>query len=210
MKTRGYFGIGAEGISKPMNFGNLARTAYGFGASFVFTLTPGRRIDTPDSDTPNSQQHMPWYNFDDVENIHLPDRCRLVGVELTEDAVDLPSFRHPTMAAYILGPENGSLSPEVMEKCEFVIKIPTLFCLNVATAGAIVMYDRIQSLGRFDERPVRAGGPPPGLEGPHPHLPKHVHGQPKYSGASRQKAAKGRNRLTVVGQRYTPEGGNNS
>ena len=35
MKTqRGYFGIGAEGISKPMNLGALMRTAHAFGASF--------------------------------------------------------------------------------------------------------------------------------------------------------------------------------
>ena len=210
MKTRGYFGIGAEAISKPMNFGNLARTAYGFGASFVFTVSPGRRIDAPQSDTPNSNQHMPWYNYQGVDNILLPDGCRLVGVELTDDAIDLPSFRHPTMAAYILGPENGSLSPEVTEKCEFIVKIPTLFCLNVATAGAIIMYDRIQSMGRFTERPVRAGGPPPGIEGPHPHLPQHVHGQARYSGSKRQKSIKGRNRLSVVGERYSSQGDKSS
>ena len=210
MKTRGYFGIGAEAISKPMNFGNLARTAYGFGASFVFTVSPGRRIDAPQSDTPNSNQHMPWYNYQGVDNILLPDGCRLVGVELTDDAIDLPSFRHPTMAAYILGPENGSLSPEVTEKCEFIVKIPTLFCLNVATAGAIIMYDRVQSMGRFTERPVRAGGPPPGIEGPHPHLPQHVHGQARYSGSKRQKSIKGRNRLSVVGERYSSQGDKSS
>ena len=202
MKTRGYFSIGAEGISKPMNFGNLARTAYGFGASFVFTVTPGRRVEAPDSDTPNSQEHMPWYNYESVDKIFLPDGCRLVGVELTDDAVELPSFRHPTSAAYVLGPENGSLSPELTARCEFIIKIPTLFCLNVATAGAIVMYDRVQSMGRFTERPVRVGGPPPGLSGP---LPDHVHGRPTYSGGKRLKGKKGRNRLTVVGTRYEPE-----
>ena len=35
---RGYFGIGAEGISKPMNLGNLIRSAHAFGASFVFLV----------------------------------------------------------------------------------------------------------------------------------------------------------------------------
>ena len=30
---RGYFGIGVEGISKPMNLGSLFRTAHAFGAS---------------------------------------------------------------------------------------------------------------------------------------------------------------------------------
>src|SRR3546814_8737917 len=33
---RGYFAIGAEGISKPMNLGSLMRSAHAFGASFFF------------------------------------------------------------------------------------------------------------------------------------------------------------------------------
>ncbi len=35
---RGYFGIGAEGISKAMNVGSLFRSAHAFGASFMFTV----------------------------------------------------------------------------------------------------------------------------------------------------------------------------
>ena len=35
---RGYFAIGVEGISKPVNLGNLPRSAHAFGASFVFTI----------------------------------------------------------------------------------------------------------------------------------------------------------------------------
>lgn len=191
---RGYFGIGVEGVSKPMNFGNLSRTAYGFGASFVFTVTPGRRIDAPPSDTTRSQDHMPWYGFESVEDMRLPEGCRLVGVELTDEAIDLPSFRHPTRAAYVLGPENGSLSPQLTKRCEFVVKIPTLYCLNVATAGAIIMYDRMQSLGRFAERPVKAGGPVDGL-------PHHVHGKPLYIGGKRQPGLRGRDRKSAVGSR---------
>ncbi|MEM7299906.1 MAG: RNA methyltransferase [Pseudomonadota bacterium] len=187
MKARGYFGIGVEGISKPMNFGNLSRTAYGFGASFVFTVAPGRRIDAPPSDTTRSMDHMPWYSYASVEDMRLPDECRLVGVELTEDAIELPSFHHPTRAAYVLGPEAGSLSPQMQEACEFIVKIPTLFCINVATAGAIIMYDRVQSLGRFADRPVRAGGP----VGP---MKEHIHGKPTYEGGQRIPGRKGRNR----------------
>jgi tRNA G18 (ribose-2'-O)-methylase SpoU len=178
MKSRGYFGIGVEGISKPMNFGNLSRTAYGFGASFVFTVAPGRHIGNPQSDTTRSQDHMPWYSFKTPETLLLPDDCRLIGIELTDDAIDLPSFRHPTRAAYILGPEGGSLSPAIMGQCEFIVKIPTRFCVNVATAGAIIMYDRVKSLGRFAERPMRPGGP---LE----KMADHLHGKALYSGGTR-------------------------
>ncbi len=175
---RGYFGIGVEGISKPMNFGNLARSAHGFGASFIFTVAPAKRIGSPQSDTTKSQDHLPWYSYSDVDAMQLPDDCRLIGVELTPDAVELPSFRHPSRAAYVLGPEGGSLSPQMIEKCEFVVKIPTDFCINVAMAGAIVMYDRMHSMGRFAERPIAAGGP---VE------PKkaHVHGKKQYSGGNK-------------------------
>ncbi|MEM1317252.1 MAG: RNA methyltransferase [Pseudomonadota bacterium] len=193
MKARGYFGIGAEGISKPMNFGNLARTAHGFGASFVFTLAPGRRIEQMPADTTNSFDHMPWYTYSGIDTMQLPDDCRLVGVELTDDAIALPSFRHPLRAAYLLGPEHGSLSPEAVEACEFIIKIPTSFCLNVATAGAVIMYDRMQSLGRFAERPVRAGGPMSDHGSPMAaHLPKHVHGQARFEAGRKLPKQKGR------------------
>ena len=177
-KQRGYFGIGVEGASKPMNFGNLARSAHGFGASFVFTVAPARTIGAPPSDTSRSQNHLPWYSFASVEEMRLPDGCRLVGVELIDEAVDLPSFRHPARAAYVLGPEGGSLSPEMLEQCEFVVRIPLAFCINLAMAGVVVMYDRMISLGRFAERPVRAGGP-------NMALPRHVHGKPVYSGGKR-------------------------
>jgi tRNA(Leu) C34 or U34 (ribose-2'-O)-methylase TrmL len=86
-------------------------------------------------------------------------------VELTQDAIDLPSFRHPLRAAYILGPEQGSLSEELMGRCAYVVRIPTSFCVNVAMAGAIVMYDRVKSLARFADRPLREGGPKHPLTG---------------------------------------------
>lgn len=187
MAIRGFFGIGVEGISKPMNFGNLARSAHGFGASFIFTVAPAKAIGSPQSDTTRSQDHLPWYSYDSVEEMYLPDECRLVGVELTEDAIELPSFRHPSRAAYIFGPEGGSLSPQMVEACEFVVKIPMDFCINVAMAGVVVMYDRMRSMGRFAERPVGAGGPIEPLK-------PHIHGKPTYSGGTKVGNRRGRGR----------------
>ena len=73
------------------------------------------------------------------------------------EAGELPSFRHPTRAAYVLGPEMGDLSPEMLGQCQHVIKIPMKFCINVGVAGALVMYDRAISMGRFADRPVAPG-----------------------------------------------------
>lgn len=157
---RGYFGIGVEGISKPMNMGGLLRTAHAFGASFVFTVgavyakTEGRRSDT--SDGPSQ---VPLFTFDDTCALALPHGCSLVGVELRDDATVLPSFRHPRRAAYVLGPERGSLSPDMVALCDHIVKIPTRFCINLAVAGAVVLYDRLLASGRFADRPLVAGGP---------------------------------------------------
>ena len=93
------------------------------------------------------------------------------AVELSNEAEDLPSFRHPKRCAYVLGPERGGLSPAMALGCDFVVRIPTRFSLNLAVAGAIVMYDRLIALGRFPRRPQRPGGP---VEA----LPEHVFGDP--------------------------------
>ena len=169
--VRGYFGIGVEGVSKPMNVGSLYRSAHAFGAEFVFAIAPAvdlRAINA--SDTSQTARHLPLYEFSSVEDMQLPKGCRLVGVELLDEAVDLPSFTHPERAAYVLGPERGSLSPELVARCDMTVKIPTKFCVNVGVAGAILMYDRLITKGRFAPRAPRAGGP---VE----QLPDHTHGQ---------------------------------
>jgi len=169
---RGYFGIGVERISKTMNVGSLFRSAHAFGADFMFTVAANYdRAEGSKSDTSDAPGHVPFYAFPDIGSLVLPEKCSLVGVELLDDAVDLPSFRHPQRAAYILGPERDFLSPELVERCDLTIKIPTKFCVNVGIAGAIVMYDRIMSLGRYPNRPVTPGGP---IEP----LAEHVHGDP--------------------------------
>ena len=167
---RGYFGIGVEQISKEQNVGTLARSAHAFGASFFFAIAPVVDIRAMrQTDTSDAFDHLPYYQYDDTATLELPKGCTLVGVELTPDAVDLPTFRHPTRAAYILGPEMGSLSPDIQAACDHIVKIPMKFCVNVGVAGALVMYDRMIAMGRFAERPVKVGGPAEAMA-------KHKHG----------------------------------
>jgi len=157
--ARGYFGIGAERISKALNLGNLMRSAHDFGASFTFTIGATYAALEARADTSKGSMHLPHYNWAGPAELALPAGCRLVGVELLDEAIDLPSFQHPRCAAYVLGPERGALSPELVARCDYVVRIPTDFCINLAMAGAIVMYDRVRSLGRFPPRPVAEGGP---------------------------------------------------
>jgi tRNA G18 (ribose-2'-O)-methylase SpoU len=156
---RGYFAIGVEGLSKPQNAGNLMRSAHAFGASFFFAIAPDVDFHgLRQSDTSEAAFHMPFYEYPDPAALALPRGCRLVGVEFLPEAETLPSFRHPSQAAYVFGPEKGNLSPALLARCDDIVKIPTRFCVNVGVAGALVMYDRMIALGSFAERPVGSRG----------------------------------------------------
>ena len=152
---KGYFGIGVENVSKAMNAGAVMRTAHAFGANFSFFVGgPLNKHEIRLSDTSNTENSLPTYHFDSVDNLNLPKGCQLVGVELLNDAEYLPSFRHPRLAAYILGSERYGLSKNILKKCDKIIKVPTKFSLNLALTGGIVLYDRLISLKNFNKRPL--------------------------------------------------------
>ena len=172
LSSRGYFGMGAESISKSVNLGGLLRSANAFGASFAFTVGADVRAFEMRSDTSKADSHLPVFYWQTVDEMQLPKGCSLVGIEILDAATDLPSFPQPLRFAYVLGPERGRLSASLLARCDYVVRIPTNFSLNVATAGAIVMYDRLRALGRFAPRPVSEGAEAA-------QLPPHVRGQPK-------------------------------
>jgi len=188
---KGYFAVGAVGVDKPRNVGALFRTAHAFGASFVFTIAAEHENhpDTPaeeaaltaeigldarsarSADTSDAPGALPYYAHPNAGDFKPPAGCALVGVEIDPRSVDLPSFRHPRRAAYLVGSERRGLGEAMIARCDHIVRIPTRFSVNLATAAAIVLYDRMISLGRFAERPVRAGGP---TEAP----PAHAYGGP--------------------------------
>ena len=100
---RGYFAIGVDGISKPMNLGNLLRISHAFGASFFFTVGGRVKLSDAQSDTSAASGHVPVYQYASAADMRLPQGCRLVGVEITDDATELPRFKHPLRAAYVFG-----------------------------------------------------------------------------------------------------------
>ncbi len=164
-----------EGVSKSANVGALLRTAHAFGAAFCFTVGAGwdNRSERL-ADTADSPGHVPLWRFADLESMKLPQGCPLVGIELLEEATILPSFRHPLSAAYVLGPERSGLSPALLDRCRHVVRIPTRFALNLAVAGALVLYDRLLQHGRFADRPVGSE------QAPKPLAPQAPHGPPVF------------------------------
>jgi len=142
-KMRGYFGIGVYHPKASVNIGTLWRSAYIFGASFMFTI--GKRYVKQASDTMCSYRHVPLFDYvsyDDFKE-NIPYNARLVCIENKGATRFLDKLEHPQQSIYLLGPEDSGL-PDVILKKNIVVQIksPKDFCLNVATAGSIVMYDR--------------------------------------------------------------------
>lgn len=138
----GFFGIGIERSKTGSNIGTLWRSAYCFGASFIFTI--GERYRHQPSDTCVTPRQIPYWRFLDLDDFkkHIPFDCPLVGIEITETARRLIDFTHPKSAIYLLGPEDGSLSQKAVSMCQHIVKINSARCLNVSSAGSIVLYDR--------------------------------------------------------------------
>ena len=78
---------------------------------------------------------------------HRPFSAPLVGVELADEAQPLEQFHHPRQALYLLGPEDGSLSRAAVDLCQYVVSFDSRYCLNVASAGTVVLYDRHVKVG---------------------------------------------------------------
>jgi tRNA(Leu) C34 or U34 (ribose-2'-O)-methylase TrmL len=71
-----------------------------------------------------------------------PSGVTPVAVELLPTAEPLVSFEYPEDALYLFGPEDGGLPKAVRLHCHRFVFIPTHYCLNLAAAVNVVLYDR--------------------------------------------------------------------
>lgn len=152
VRGRGFCAIGIERTKTPMNVGTLWRSAVCLGADFIFTI--GRRYPSQASDTVKSWRHVPMFEYADLDDFlsHRPFDVPLVGVELHAEARPLETFTHPERALYLLGPEDGNLSQKAIDHCQHLVQFTSAYCLNVAAAGSVVLYDRQAKLVRNQER----------------------------------------------------------
>ena len=148
----GYYGIGIYHNKSKRNIGTLWRSAQLFEASLIFTVL--NRYKWQPSDTLKSWRHVPFFHHDSVDDFiqNLPFDCELIGVELTEDAIDIVDFKHPKQAIYLLGAEDTGLPEEILALCNRVIKLPGKYSMNVSTAGSLVMYDRYLQMNMGEKK----------------------------------------------------------
>lgn len=145
--ARGYFGVHLTNPRDPTNVGSALRACGCFGAAFL--SYSGKRYRRHAADTQKAYRHMPLFHTSEEPGaLHVPYDCVPVAVELVPGATQLPHFVHPERALYVFGPEDGSISPDLLDICRGgALRIPSLFCLNLAAAVNVVLYDRVAKAG---------------------------------------------------------------
>lgn len=143
--NRGFFGVGFYYPKTNTNIGSLMRTTHILGGDFFAIV--GQRIKNQASNTMHSHRHLPMFVYKDFEDFysHIPYDCQLVGVEMHHKAVDIAQFPHPQRAIYLFGSEDNGLPESVIERCHHIVRLKGERSLNVACAGSIVLYDRVNA-----------------------------------------------------------------
>ncbi|MCQ8878333.1 RNA methyltransferase [Pseudoalteromonas shioyasakiensis] len=139
--------IGLINPKSPTNVGGVLRAAGCYNAKHVF-FTGTRYLNAKKfhTDTKNVIERIPLTSVDDLKQAK-PEGAKAVVIELIEGATPLPEFTHPENAFYIFGPEDGSISKEVLNWCDEVVYIPTIGCMNLAATCNVVLYDRLAKIG---------------------------------------------------------------
>lgn len=145
------------------NVGAAVRAASVFGAQSVW-WTGDRVNDDIDRRLPREERLRDYRARVDFVNVERPfdllNRYAGVGydgglvvpvcVEYDDTAEPLDSFEHPERAAYVFGPEDGSVPKWARRHCHRFVTIPSDGCLNLAAAINVVLYDRVAKARQID------------------------------------------------------------
>jgi tRNA(Leu) C34 or U34 (ribose-2'-O)-methylase TrmL len=143
----------------PHNVGAVVRAASCFGVPEV--LVTGTRVELEGRDgyrLPREERMRGRYRVDIRHSIRpiddLAPGVTPVAVELVPGAENMLWFEHPDSAAYVFGPEDGTLDRAIRRLCHRVVALPTQHCTNLSAAVYLTLYDR-------HSKRVHAGAEPP-------------------------------------------------
>lgn len=139
-KKRGYSAIGLHQPKNSLNIGEALRACGCYDVS-LFGVS-GTRYKKSPVDTQKAFKHLPFIQCDNLKDI-IPFDCIPIAVDLIPSAKSLIKYTHPDRAFYVFGPEDGTLGENVLSWCRDVIYIPTRYCMNLAAAVNVVLYDRL-------------------------------------------------------------------
>lgn len=136
-------GIGLTDPKSPSNVGAVMRAAGCFKVdSVVYSGKRFNRAARFHTDTKDASKSIPLAGVTCLLE-DVPSDMTVVCVELVEGAIPLPEYQHPDRAFYVFGPEDGTISQQVIDRADAVVYVPTIGCLNLAATVNVVLYDRV-------------------------------------------------------------------
>ncbi|MGR0277546.1 RNA methyltransferase [Marinomonas dokdonensis] len=145
--------IGLTNPKSTTNVGAVMRAAGCYQADQV--LYSGSRYDRAAkmaTDTKKAHTNIPLLHIDSLDAESFIDAVAedvaIVCVDLIQGATPLPAFEHPDKALYIFGPEDGTISQQVVNQSDHVVFVPTVGCMNLAASVNVLLYDRLAKSSR--------------------------------------------------------------
>jgi tRNA (guanosine-2'-O-)-methyltransferase len=148
-RTAGRVGLVLDGVQSPFNVGSILRTAAALRVEHLWLA--GDSAGPTDAKTAKtalgSDRYVDWTRCSTVAEAAAAARAggyRVVGLELTDDAVPLYSLDPAPATCLVIGHEDRGLSPAGLAACDIVAFVPQvgrIGSLNVATATAIALYE---------------------------------------------------------------------
>jgi len=143
-----YVSIGLVNPKSPTNVGGIMRAAGCYRVDEVFytgkryPLAASNGTAQYNTDTKGAGQQIPLSGVESLIDA-TPDGVKIVCVDLVEGAIPLPEFEHPEKAIYVFGPEDGTISQQVINSADAVVYVPTVGCMNLAASVNVLLYDRL-------------------------------------------------------------------
>ncbi|HZA76545.1 MAG TPA: RNA methyltransferase [Acidimicrobiales bacterium] len=142
-------GLILDHVQSPFNVGSILRTAAAFRVDHLWLVGDTAAPTNPKTAKTalGSQRFVEWTRHDtagEAVAAARDDGYRVVGLELTDDAVPLPELAVDHPVCLVIGHEDRGLPPATLAACDEVAYVPQLGrigSLNVATATAIALYE---------------------------------------------------------------------
>ena len=139
--------IGLVNPKSPDNVNAVMRSSGNFGVEHVFYT--GSRYDRAirmNPVIPNMSRKVGEdIALTRVESLidNVPSEMKIVCVEFAENAIPLPAYQHPENAFYIFGPEDSSITQDIINQAHDVVYVPTTGCMNLSATVNVLLYDRL-------------------------------------------------------------------
>lgn len=139
--------IGLVNPKSPENVSSVMRSAGNFAVDSVFyTGSRYPRAVRLNPDIPQMSrsvsQGIPLSGVDSLIDVVSSD-TKIICVEFAENAIPLPEYQHPDNAFYIFGPEDNSITQDIIDSADAVVYVPTTGCMNLAATVNVLLYDRL-------------------------------------------------------------------